>query len=462
MSSEKVCIIGAGSSGVVAAKILKEKGIPLDCFEMASDIGGNWRYNNDNGRSAAYDSLHIDTSKDRMQFSDFPMPDGYPNFPHHTQVLAYFESYADHFNVKPTITFHTKIDNVSPAPGGGYDVAIFDIDSGEQETRHYGAVLVCNGHHWQPKIPKFPGEFIGRSLHSRNFRTAEPFKDENVLVIGIGNSGVDIACDIASSAKQVYLSTRRSAYIIPRYILGKPTDKWVTESNSQLPFPITRAIYSLLLKTAVGNQENYGVPKPDHKLLSEHPTMSSQLLDNVAHGSIIIKPNIAELAGNAVSFFDGSTVPIDSIVYATGYQISFPFFDDSFISFDNNEFPLYRRVVHPDYPGLYFIGLIQPLGAIMPLAELQCRWVAGLINGTYTLPDSATMKSTIREDQSAINKRYVNSSRHTIQVDFFPYKRSLQKEMQLDSKKQPKPALIAAAFAGGVLGAAYLISKIRD
>ncbi len=460
MTVEKVCIIGAGSSGLVAAKTLKEHGIPYDCFEMGSDIGGNWRYNNDNGRSAAYDSLHIDTSKERMAFSDFPMPEEYPNYPHHSQVLAYFEAYVAQFQIRPTITFRTKVDSVYPADDGGYDVTIFNIDTGEMETRYYRAVLVCNGHHWQPKLPDFPGDFNGRSLHSRNFRSPESFAGENVLVIGIGNSGVDIACDLAPVANQVYLSTRRSAHIIPRYIHGKPTDKWVTERNSQLPFPVTRAIYRLLLTTAVGNQEEYGVPKPAHKLLSEHPTMSSELLDRVASGGIIIKSNVQELAEDHVCFVDGSQTPIDSIVYATGYEFSFPFFDDSFIRFENNQFPLYRKVIHPNYPSLYFVGLIQPLGAIMPLAELQCQWIAGILNSNYTLPDSATMKAEIAQEQEEITKRYIDSSRHTIQVDFYPYKRLLKQEMQLASgestAKQDNILLPLIAIISAVLAVIFI------
>ncbi len=426
--SEKVCIIGAGSSGIVAAKTLKEAGIPFDCFEMGSDIGGNWRYNNDNGRSAAYQALHIDTSKDRMAFSDFPMPDQYPNFPHHSQVFRYFEAYVEHFGIRPFITFRTRVDDVAPQPAGGYIVTTSPVDGGSSSKQHYRAVLVCNGHHWNPKIPVFPGEFHGTVQHSRSYRQPEPFRGQNVLVIGIGNSGVDLACDIAAVANQVYLSTRRGAHIISRYILGRPTDKWVTPLNSHLPLPVTRVFYRLLLQTAVGNQEKYGVPRPQHPILAEHPTMSADLLVMSAEGKVRIKPNVAELCGDRVRFADGSTEAIDHIVYATGYQISFPFFNDAFIQFQHNEFPLYRKVVHPDYPGLYFIGLIQPLGAIMPLAELQAKWVAGLLQGA--LPDAETMRQEAAKEQAAIRRRYVESTRHTIQVDFFPYKRLLEQEMR--------------------------------
>ena len=322
---DKVCVIGAGSSGITAVKALKEAGVPFDCFEMGSNIGGNWRYNNDNGRSAAYASLCIDTSKDRMAYSDFPMPEDYPNFPHHSQVLEYFEQYADHFDLRRHVTCRTQVQRVMPAANGGYDVTVTFLESGESRTQQYRAVLVCNGHHWNPNTPQFPGQFDGKTLHSRHYRTPDPFHGKNVLIIGIGNSGVDLACDIAPAARQVFLSTRRGAHIIPRFILGRPTDKWVTEQGSRLPFALQRLLYRILLLVEVGNQEKYGVPRPAHPLLSEHPTMSAEFLQTVDSGAIKMKPNVQQLAGQQIRFVDGSAETIDTIIYATGYKITFPF-----------------------------------------------------------------------------------------------------------------------------------------
>lgn len=427
--SDKICVIGAGSCGITAVKALKEAGLPFDCFEMGSNVGGNWRYNNDNGRSSAYASLHIDTSKERMQYSDLPMPAHFPNFPHHSQVLEYFEQYCAHFDLKKHITFHTAVEKVAPAEGGGYWVTTRQVDSQETKQEKYRAVLVCNGHHWQEKRPEFPGRFNGRVLHSHTYREPFEFRGEKVLVVGIGNSGVDIACDVAHMGQKVWLSTRRSAYIVPKYIMGKPTDKWVTPFNSSFPLPLTRFLYKILLHLAVGNQENYGVPRPKHAFLSEHPTMSAELLNLCARGDIGLKPNIKELRENRVLFEDGSEEEITTIIYATGYQISFPFFDPSFIQVEGNELPLYRKVVHPQHEGLYFIGLIQPLGAIMPLAEIQAKWVAGLLSGRYKLPDKNTLQKELAKEQAEIKNRYVHSTRHTIQVDFFPYKRLLEREM---------------------------------
>lgn len=433
MAEEKVCIIGAGSTGLVSVKVLQEAGIPFDCFEMASDIGGNWRYNNDNGRSAAYDTLHIDTSKTRMAFSDFPMSDEYPPFAHHSQVLDYFEQYSVHFGLKERITFRTKVVDVAPAglpPNSHYQVTTQNLDTGEIKMATYRAVLVCNGHHWNPKMPTFQGHFSGECFHSQQYRNFSGLEGKNVLVIGVGNSGTDIASDISRVTKQTYLSSRRGFHVIPRFIFGRPVDTWVTPAGTRLPLAIQRFFYRLLIFLTLGNQENYGVPRSPNKLLEEHPTVAEDLLKKVSFGDVIMKPDVAELRGDKVAFVDGSEAQIDTIICATGYQISFPFFQPSFIEVQDNHLPLYRHVVHPDYPGLYFIGLVQPLGAIMPLAEVQAEWVAGLLSGRVALPNKATMHKTIAKTQADLRKRYVKSTRHTIQVDFFPYKRELEAEMK--------------------------------
>ncbi len=430
MTQDRICIIGAGSSGLACAKTLKAHGLPFDCFEMGSSIGGNWHYNNDNGRSAAYDSLHVDTSKERMAFSDFPMPAHYPDYPHHTQVLEYLQGYARHFDLTPSISFRSEVERVVPGAGGGWSVTTHQLASGERRTEPYRAVLVCNGHHWDPKLPAFPGEFSGRWFHSREYRSAQEFEGQRVLVAGIGNSGVDIACECARVARRTYLSTRRSAHIVPRYVLGRPADRWVTPLGSRLPLWFQRAFYGVLLRASQGEQARRGVPRPSHRLLSEHPTMSADLLDLTANGSIGIRPNISELRGDRVGLVDGSEVAVDTLVYATGYRISFPFLAPGIIDTAENRVGLYRHVVPPDRPGLFYIGLIQPIGAIMPLAEIQARWVAGVLTGEFRLPDSATMRHAIAEDHERLRRRYVDSTRHTIEVDFFPYKRAIQREMR--------------------------------
>ncbi len=420
---DRVCVIGAGSSGIVAAKVLKEHGVAFDCFEKGSGLGGNWRYRNDNGMSAAYASLHINTSKTRMAYSDFPMPEDYPDYPHHSQILDYFEDYVDHFGIRPHIRFGTPVSEIVPA-GDGWDV------TAGGETTTYSAVVVSNGHHWDPKLPDFPGRFDGRSRHSHAYETSDGLEGKSLLVVGIGNSGVDIACEASRVAARTLLSTRRSAHIVPKYALGKPIDLYTTPASSRLPLALQRLGFEALLRVACGSQDKLGVPRPEHTLLQAHPTVSSDLLNLVGHGRIRVKPNVEELRGDRVAFADGSVEEVDEIIYATGYRISFPFLAPELLDPRDNEVRLYRHVVHPDLPGIFFIGLIQPLGAIMPLAEQQAAWVAKLLCGQVALPDRETMERRIDADLSAMRRRYVTSPRHTIQVDFFPYLAQLRKEIR--------------------------------
>src|SRR5213593_2174190 len=113
----RVCVIGAGSSGIASCQVLQARGIEFDCFEKGSDIGGNWRYLNDNGVSSAYQSLHINTSRTQMSYATFPMPPNYPDYPDHRQIQRYFEDYVDHFGFRDRIRFRTEITGVEPAEG---------------------------------------------------------------------------------------------------------------------------------------------------------------------------------------------------------------------------------------------------------------------------------------------------------------------------------------------------------
>ncbi len=439
----QVCIIGAGCSGLAAAKVLHERGIAYDCFEMGSGVGGTWRFGNDNGLSAAYESLHINTSKERMAFSDFPMPAHYPDYPHHSEVLQYFEAYVDHFGFRDTITFRTEVTRVAPAPHDSYEVTTRHRDTGETTTRRYAAVLVANGHHWDPNWPDFPGSFKGREMHSHSYTTAEMLRGLRVLVVGAGNSGLDIVCDAARNAEYAALSTRRSVHVFPKYMFGRPTDHWITPFSSRLPLWLQRLGMQLFLRLARGDQEAYGFPEPSHPLGAEHPAISHDVLNLVGHGKIDVFPNIAERAGSSVRFTDGSEEVFDLIIYATGYKISFPFFDDDFLKVRRNDVGFFRHVVPVQHPNLYFLGLIQPLGAVMPISERQAKWIADLLDGSAGLPPVSTMKEEIRATRERMRKRYTDSKRHTIQVDYYPYMDVLKRERETGRGHPPLQALPA-------------------
>ena len=430
VAAEKVCVIGAGSSGIVAAQVLNARGIPFDCFEKGSAVGGNWRYENDNGMSSAYRSLHINTSRRVMAFKSLAMPDSYPDYPDHFQMAAYFDEYVDHFGLREKIRFRTEVLSVEPVDGE-WEVSVEGPDG--RETNRYRAVLVANGHHWDPRWPEpvFPGseEFSGEQIHAHHYREADVLRGKRVLVLGIGNSATDIAVESSRIGDATFISMRRGAYVIPKYINGKPIDELSNPITSMLPLAVQRFFAARALGVAAGNMTAYGLPKPDHKLFEAHPTVSSELLPRLGHGDIRVKPNIDRFnGGRTVRFADGSEEEIDLVVYCTGYKMTFPFFAEDVFSAPDNRLPLYRRVASVELPGLHFIGFIQPLGPIMPLAEAQSEWVADLLAGRATLPPAVEMRKEIAAEEAKMRKRFVASKRHTVEVDFYPYLREIRRE----------------------------------
>jgi cation diffusion facilitator CzcD-associated flavoprotein CzcO len=422
------CVIGAGGCGLAAAKALSDRGLTFDCFERGSGVGGLWRYDNDNGLSAIYKSLQINTSRDMTAFADFPMPEDYPDFPGHEQIRDYLEAYVDRFGFRDRIRFRTTVERVEPEPGGTFAVTIRSGDDGV-ETRRYRAVLVASGHHWLPRRPAFAGTFGGRMLHSHDYRTPEGFVGQRVLVVGMGNSGCDIACDLARVADRTLLSTRRGAHVLPKYLFGIPLDTVCPEAIWRFtPMWLFRRAFETVVWMNRGTLALYGLPRPGHAVLQEHPTISSDLPSLVRERRVVMKRDIDRLDGDGVVFSDGTREQVDAIILATGYQIAFPFLDGAVIAPDDNRVRLYRNVVHPDLPGLFFIGLVQPWGAIFPLAEAQAAWVGDLVEGRCGLPDRSAMEQAIDADVAAMRRRYVTSPRHTIQVDFHAYRAAVQRE----------------------------------
>lgn len=427
----RICLIGAGSSGITVAKTLHERRLPFVCYEKSDRVGGNWVFKNKNGMSAAYRSLHINTSRRRMAYRDYPMPDHYPDFPHHSLIAAYFEDYVDHFGFREHIRFEAGVAEVAPE-GGGYRVR---LEGGAEES--FDAVIVANGHHWSPRWPDppFPGRFDGPQLHAHAYiDPTEPHDlvGKHVVIVGIGNSAMDIACELSQRgvAAQVYLSARRGAHVVPHYVFGRPLDELTGLIPPWVPFGLRAAVGRAIHRVAVGKMADYGLPEPDHRLGEAHPTISSELLPRLGRGDIVVKPNLRSMEGDRVVFEDGSAAKADAIVYCTGYDVRFPFFDEGFVSPKDNALDLFQHVFPLDIEGLYFVGLLQPLGAIMPLAEAQGKLIADHLEGRYALPPRARMQGWIEEYRRELSRRYVPSRRHTMQVDFDDYLWALEKERE--------------------------------
>jgi cation diffusion facilitator CzcD-associated flavoprotein CzcO len=422
----RTAIIGAGISGLTAGKNLADHGIPYDCFEASDRIGGNWAFGNPNGHSSAYRSLHIDTSKQLLSFEDFPIADDFPDFPHHTQIKAYLEQYAAAFDLKDRIRFETRVERATRLPGGGWELR---TEGGDVER--YDALVVANGHHWDPRYPGFPGTFDGESIHSHHYvDPAEPLdlRGRRILVVGIGNSAADIVSELSQKVydNEVFLSTRSGAWVMPKYVFGRPADR-LAHTLPVIPLSWPRRLVRGLPKLISGNPEDYGLPTPNHNFLEAHPTVSSELLMRLGSGDAVAKPNVAELLGDRVRFEDGSVEAVDVIIYATGYNITFPFFDAAFLSAPDNRLPLYKRMLKPGLDDLVFMGFAQALPTLFPFVECQARLLANYLAGTYRPPSEAEMRRTIAADERRYIGHYAAKARHTQQVDYFDYYRRMHK-----------------------------------
>lgn len=422
----RVCVIGAGPSGITAGKNLLQAGLKdVVIYEKGDQVGGNWVYSPRLSHSSVFETTHIISSKALSQYEDYPMPDDYPDYPSHQQLLAYFQGYARHFGVTERIRFNTEVKRAEKQADETWKITLAD---GSVETFDY--LLVANGHHWNPRLPRYPGEFSGTFLHSHDFKSAAPFKDQRVLVIGGGNSACDIAVETSRVSALTGISMRRGYYIAPKFMMGKPTDV-LNAGIVFLPDWLRLPLLKFSFWLNVGDLAAYGLERPTHGILQQHATVNSELLYFIRHGKIHPRRDIQRLEGRRVHFVDGRQEDYDAIIAATGFSITLPFFDQGFIDYSEGDVPLYLHIFHPAHPSLFFVGLVQPLGCIWPLADLHAKLAANFIIGRYTPP--ADMRARITKEVEHIRTHYVKSARHTIEVEYHKHLWALQREVPKDA-----------------------------
>ena len=393
---KRYCIIGAGACGLVVAKTFAERGIPFDCFEALADIGGIW---NPESPHAVYGSTYLNSSKKLSRYPDYPFPEEWPHYVSRAQAQEYLSAYAKEFGLYDRITFNACVTSAERVDGR-WRIQI----EGEANPRLYDGLVVANGHHWEPNWPSYLGTFTGEVLHSHDVKSKEQLKDKRVLVVGAGNSAVDILDDAAHDGARAVHSMRRSYFFFPKIVFGKPTDTFIDlTSRWPLPRSVMRKFYRLGLRIVVGSHYRYDLPAPDHDLFEAHPTACTTYLDHIVHGRIVAKPDIERLEGKSVRFVDGSSEEVDLIVYATGFRPSFPFMDQCYILDKSGRSKLFIHAFHRELDDLFVVGLFEPAeGGVWQIADYQAKLIASFIVAMASEPKRAEwfrkLKATAHPD----------------------------------------------------------------
>lgn len=416
--SKKYCLVGAGPAGLVMARALIKEGIPFDWFERNSNVGGIWDM--DNLDSPMYDSCHFISSKYTSGFYGFPMPSDYPDYPSWRQIRDYIRDFADKFNLKDRVTFGVGVTDATPLDGDRWQVA---LSNGKSEI--YEGLINATGVTWHASRPHIKGEseFNGKIIHSVEYRTPIEFDGKRVLIVGAGNSGVDIASDAALNAEQAFLSVRRGYRFIPKYIFGVPTDALISGKIAPPKGVSIDGDVTKMIDTLVGDLTRYGLPKPDHDLLASHPIMNTQVLHHLGHGDLIAKPDIDYLTSGGVVFKDGSSEKIDLIVLATGYSYSVPYLKQEDDEWKDGRPQLYLRIFSRKHKSLYFIGYAEFADAAYRRFDEMAQMVVMDIRAKESginYPELLELKSSDYPDLAG-GHQYIDSPRHTNYIEVETY-----------------------------------------
>jgi hypothetical protein len=424
----RVGIVGAGPSGLAALRALRGAGIDAVAFERGQSIGGVWT--REERSTAAYRTLHLITSRERTEYAELTMPPGTPDYPPRDSVGEYLEEYADRFGLNEHVRLGAEVTAADRVAGGGWRVTLAD---GDVET--FDGLVVANGHNEVPSWPNppYPGadEFAGDQVHALDYDSPAGYDGRRAMVVGMGNSAMDIVTDLSHVAERTYLSVRHGSWVIPKRLLGQPADQVVRPFMAvHVPWQIRQPLSQTLLRVVTGPPERYGLPEPDGGLFQSHPTITDTVLSRISHGRVTPKPAIASLRRDGVEFVDGTFEEVDLIVWCTGYRVEIPFLDQSLVGTDPKELRLYMRILHPTVPDLWFIGLMQSTGSAFPIVERQSQLLADYLTGRWAPPSPRAMRAATEKRYQRALKRWGPGGRPAMRVDFDRFMYDLGRELE--------------------------------
>ncbi len=421
---DSYCIVGGGPAGLVMARTFLAEGVPFDVFERHTSLGGIW--DQDNPGSPMYDTAHFISSKYTSGFYGYPMPDDYPDYPRHDQILSYIKGFAEAFGLDEHVMLGVEVVRATPLDDGS---GPWEVELSTGERRRYAGVVCANGVTWHPYVPELPGleRFAGEVRHSVTYRSPAEFAGRRVLVIGAGNSGVDIACDAAQSASAAYLSLRRGYRFVPKHLFGVPTDHFINHGGTPPHGVVVPVDPTDLVDALVGDLTRYGLAPPDHQLLESHPIMNTQVLHHFAHGDLTAKGDVREIREHSVVFADGSEEQVDLILLATGYDYQIPYLDPGLFDWSQGRPDLWMRVVHPTIDGLYVLGFIELADAAYRRFDEMAQLVLMDVHAHATGERLDELRDLRRNDRPQLRggMTYVDSRRHAAYVEAATYQRHL-------------------------------------
>lgn len=436
----RYAVIGAGASGLCCAKYLVQNGFEdVTIFEIGTQLGGMWCYENDSGLSSAYKTLHINTARDLTSFSDFKFDDDVQMFPDHWDMHRYLVSYAEHFGLTRRIRFKSRVVNLRPAAGFRSEAPQWEIEIENGTIETFDRVVVATGHLSKPlHVPQFQDGFKGEYLHSHYYREPEPFVGKRICVIGVGNSACDIASDVCVTSPRTVMVARSGVMIGPKLIFGYAfTDITMKLYRKWIPDWLRRRIISFLVFLIHGRMTDLGFKPLTQRA---HPTTSAVVVPHIAYRRIIVKQGIERIDGKRIFFSDGTSDEFDAMIACTGYQIDLPFVAPEVVQVKDNSLDLYARVCAPGWEGLYFVGMFNTTTALNLVFERQSRWICAIERGEAALPSPEEMRADIEAKKQWIAKYYQASLRHTIEEEHLYYLDELDKSERAGRRRMARAA----------------------
>ncbi|KAF3760446.1 FAD/NAD(P)-binding domain-containing protein [Cryphonectria parasitica EP155] len=426
------------------------EGFEVQCFEARAELGGQWAQQPDvpldgpEGASAAapvqssmYDGVVLNSCRDTSALPDFPIdPARYGDYYGHRLQLRYMHEYADHFGLVEHVQLNTRVLACEPRQDGSWSVRVQQQGRGREEAPQdliFDAVFVCAGHLSSPSVPPFEGveSFKGQLLHSHYYRRPGPLERKKVAIIGFGSSAVDIACELAPGADEVHVISRRGAWVLPRYVLGKPTEAWDNRATQVwLPVSTAQWLQTKLLQFLEGEPPK--VMQPKHKLLEQSPTIRSDFVEKVRTGAIVIhRGGVRRLTQDGIIISaseddnaegnqkeEEEELKVDVIMACTGYkQSDYPFLPHDVVrgpETPSKHVDLYKLIMSPRYPNLFMIGHAELVGPAAPVFDAQTRWACAVLSGRIQLPPQAQMRAEISSLHAWQDKHFVGSERHAL------------------------------------------------